>query len=62
MKIEIREMKQQLRNLIERTLIARPDAAPNEIRNLIPALRDKSDEEITALMATIRKERTKGTG
>lgn len=48
-------MKQQLKNLIERVLIARPDASAQDFRNLVPALRDKSDEEIEKLVAPFRK-------
>ncbi|MCA1776662.1 MAG: hypothetical protein LC676_13950 [Loktanella sp.] len=39
-------MKQQMKNLIERVLIARPAASPDEIRNLVPALRDKSEPRL----------------
>lgn len=55
-------MKQQLKNLIERVLIARPTASPDDIRNLVPALRDKSDDEIEKLVSPIRNERAKKTG
>ncbi|GGD42197.1 hypothetical protein [Sinisalibacter lacisalsi] len=47
-------MKQHLNNLIERVLVARPGASPDHIRNLVPALREKSDEEIDKLVAPIR--------
>ena len=47
-------MKQQLKNLIERVLIARPDASPEDFRNLVPALREKSDEEIERIATPIR--------
>lgn len=50
-------MKQQLKNLIERVLIARPDASTNDIRNLVPALREKSDEEIERIVTPIRDRR-----
>lgn len=52
-------MKQQLKNLIERVLIARPDASAGDIRNLIPALRDKTDDEIELLVAPIRNLRAR---
>lgn len=52
-------MKQQMKNLIERVLIARPDATPDDIRNLVPALRDKSDAEIEAIVAPIRNAQAK---
>lgn len=55
-------MKQQMKNLIERVLIARPTASPDDIRNLVPALRDKSDDEIEKLVSPIRNERAKKTG
>lgn len=47
-------MKQQMKNLIERVLIARPDATVDDIRNLVPALRDKGDAEIEAIVTPIR--------
>lgn len=50
-------MKQQLQNLIERVLIARPDASADDIRNLVPALREKSDEEIERIATPIRNRR-----
>jgi hypothetical protein len=53
-------MKQQLKNLIERVLIARPDASPALIRDLVPALREKSDEEIEKLVTPIRNRRAAG--
>ena len=52
-------MKQNLKNLIERVLIARPDASPDDIRNLVPALREKSDEEIERLVSPLRARRAK---
>lgn len=52
-------MKQQLKNLIERVLIARPDASPDDIRNLVPALRERTDEEIERLVAPTRDRRAK---
>lgn len=54
-------MKQQLKNLIERVLIARPDATTQDFRNLVPALRDKSDEEIEKLVSPMRNRRAKHT-
>ncbi|NNU82097.1 hypothetical protein HMH01_16795 [Halovulum dunhuangense] len=53
-------MKQQLKNLIERVLIARPDASPTDFRNLVPDLRGKTDEEIEKLVAPIRNQRPGG--
>lgn len=53
-------MKQQLKNLIERVLIARPDASPEDMRNLVPALREKSDGEIEKLVTAIRNRRATG--
>lgn len=53
-------MEKQLKNLVERALIARPDASPREVRNLVPALREKSDEEIERLVTPIRDRRAKG--
>lgn len=50
-------MKQQLKNLIERVLIARPDASPDDFRNLVPALREKSDEEIERIATPLRDRR-----
>ncbi|MFN3664036.1 hypothetical protein [Yoonia sp.] len=55
-------MKQQLKNLIERVLIARPDASVQDIRNLVPALRDKSDGEIEKLVSPMRDRRAKHNG
>lgn len=52
-------MKQQLKNLIERVLIARPDASTDDIRNLVPALRERSDEEIERLVTPIRNQRAR---
>lgn len=52
-------MKQQLKNLIERVLIARPDASPDDVRNLVPALREKSDEEIERIVTPMRNTRAK---
>lgn len=52
-------MKQQLRNLIERVLIARPDASPDDIRNLVPALREKSDDEIEKIVTPFSNQRAK---
>lgn len=56
---ETTSMKQQLKNLIERVLIARPDASPDDIRNLVPALRERTDEEIERLVAPTRDRRAK---
>ncbi|WP_297777330.1 hypothetical protein [uncultured Roseovarius sp.] len=52
-------MKQQMKNLIERVLIARPNASLEDIRNLVPAVRDKSDDEIEKLVTPIRNQRAK---
>lgn len=52
-------MKQQLKNLLERVLIARPDATLEDIRNLVPAIRDKSDEEVEKMVTPIRNQRAK---
>lgn len=52
-------MKQQMKNLIERVLIARPDATVDDIRNLVPALRDKSDAEIESIVTPIRNAQAK---
>lgn len=53
-------MKQQLKNLVERVLLARPDASLSEIRNLVPQLRDRSDAEIERLVAPIRNRAARG--
>lgn len=52
-------MKQQLKNLIERVLIARPDASHEDIRNLVPALRNKSDTEIEKIVTPMRNAQAK---
>ncbi len=52
-------MKQQLKNLIERVLVARPDASPDDFRNLVPALREKSDEEIERIATPLREQRSR---
>lgn len=49
-----------MKNLIERVLIARPDASIQDIRNLVPALREKSDDEIEMLVTPIRNRRANG--
>lgn len=46
--------KQMLENLIERVLLARPDATTGTIRSFAPALQDRSDEEIEKLVNPIR--------
>lgn len=46
--------KQMLENLIERVLLARPDATTDTIRSFAPALQDRSDEEIEKLVNPIR--------
>lgn len=50
-------MTQRLKNLLERVLIARPDAAPDDMRNLVPALREKSADEIEKHVAPVRNRR-----
>lgn len=52
-------MKQQLKNLIERVLIVRPNASPDDVHNLVPALREKSDEEIERIVTPMRNSRAK---
>lgn len=52
-------MKQHLKNLIERVLIVRPAASTDDIRNLVPELRDKSDAEIERIVAPIRNQRAR---
>lgn len=52
-------MKQQMKNLIERILVARPDASPDDIRNLVPALREKTDDQIDRLVTPIRDRQAK---
>lgn len=51
-------MNQQLKNLIERVFVARPAASTQDIRNLVPALREKSDDEIEKLVTPIRNRRS----
>lgn len=53
-------MKQQLKNLVERVLIARPDASISDLRNLVPQLRDRRDEEIAKLVEPMRNQHAKG--
>ncbi|WP_167852790.1 hypothetical protein [Pseudotabrizicola sediminis] len=53
-------MNQKLKNLIERVLIARPAATAQDIRNLVPALREKSDSEIEKLVTPFRNRRANG--
>lgn len=53
-------MNQQLKNLVERVLMARPDASLSDIRNLVPQLRDRSDAEIERLVTPIRNKAAKG--
>lgn len=55
-------MKQQLKNLIERVLIARPEASVADMRSLVPALRDKSDEDIEKLISPMRTQRGRNSG
>lgn len=55
-------MKLQLRNLIERVLMARPDASASDIRNMVPQIRDLSDDEIAEIVDPMRNQQAGGKG
>lgn len=42
-------------NLLERVLIARPDASPGEIRRLAPPFRDVPEEELLKEITRMRQ-------
>ncbi|MBE0455260.1 MAG: hypothetical protein IBX58_16495 [Roseovarius sp.] len=46
--------KKHLDNLLERILIARPDASNETIRNLAPDLRDLGEEALEKLVTPVR--------
>ena len=47
--------RKHLRHLLERILLARPQASAAEVRRLAPQLRELSDADIEALLVPIRE-------
>lgn len=52
-------MNKQTRTVVERALMARPEASLQDLRNLVPALRPLDDAEIERIVAPIREARAK---
>ena len=52
-------MKLNTENLLDRILVARPDATPDDVRRLAPALAHLPAAELTARIAKARR-RTEG--
>ncbi|MDZ4311004.1 MAG: hypothetical protein U1A24_10680 [Cypionkella sp.] len=52
-------MNKQTRTVIERALMARPDASIQDLRNLVPALRPLDDQDIEKIVTPLRDARAK---
>lgn len=52
-------MNKQTRTVVERALMARPEASLQDLRNLVPALRSLDDAEIERIVTPIREYRAR---